>query len=105
MAGFSNVSYSGTYGASGSGVDVDGAFTVVSSGTLITILSQDAAGNLSGTWSYSGQATATYSDGPYTISVSDSGSVSGTGGNLSYSSTGGVFVNGVGQLTNGNTTI
>lgn len=105
MAQFTNVTYTGSYSGSGTGIDEDGSFTIVTSGTLTSVLSKDASGRLSGSWTYSGSATVAWSDFSTTIPVSDSGTVSGTAASLSYASSGGVFVNGFGSLTNNDTNL
>ena len=104
MAQFTSVSYSGSYSGSGHGSDpFVGSYIVVTSGTVTALLSKDAAGNVSGTWFYSGSATTTGSFGSEVEPVSDSGDISGTSASLGFTSNNGVFVNGIGQLTNGDT--
>ena len=107
MAHFTGIPYSGSFSASGSGIDPSTgySFTVKSNGALTTTLTLNANGSVTGTWSYSGTYTASSKDGSTNGSVGDSGSVSGTEASLTFTSSSGVLVNGKGHLTNSDKTV
>lgn len=99
----SPLSYTGAFNASGpvSGDGFSGTATV--NGTLSALVSVDAGGNVSGTWTYSGSGSADGTSilGPFSepLSGSDTGTLSGTIGNVTFTSGSGVFVNGHGSFS------
>lgn len=99
MSHVTEVPYTGSYSASGHGVDPDaGAYTIKSKGSLTATLTHHADGSVSGTWSYSGSYTASSKYGSDTGATSGSGTVSGSPSSLQFIASGGAFVDGVGQL-------
>lgn len=99
MSHIVNAIYNGAFGGSGSGVEDGDSFSVSTSGSLTAQLSHNNDGTVSGTWSYVGSYTAVGALGSETGNVADTGQVSGTPGSLLFSASGGVFVNGNGQLS------
>jgi hypothetical protein len=101
MLQFTNVGYSGAVSASGAGTDPDFGvpFTLTASGAITATLSEDANGNVSGTWSYGGSADATSEFGSQSEGVGGSGTVSGTEGSLTFTAASGIFVAGTESLS------
>lgn len=85
MSHITNGVFEGSYTASGTLTDENGAWSVVSSGTINVTLSHNADGSVTGTWTYSGQATSSNPDvGTFNDSISDSGTLSGTSGSIKF---------------------
>jgi Ca2+-binding RTX toxin-like protein len=101
LAQFTNVTFTGKYTASGSGPGL----TATSTGILTAVLSEDAAGNVTGTWSYNGSALATGGGASGTFDVYDTGLVSGTAAAVIFESVHGAFVNGHGAIAVGDASI
>src|SRR3954468_17301005 len=97
MSQFSKLTYTGSFVMNGSGFDpvYQAPYTFNASAALTVILSEAADGTISGTWSFSGgwaeQPLTFNGPPPQGGAITDSGTITGTEGHLTFTDTAGYF--------------